>query len=193
MKVLYVEDNPGDVRLLQYELAEKAPTIEIDWVANYTEAAERLATLVPDAPTYDLILSDMNLPDGTGIALLSFLRERGINLPFIVVTGLGDEESAVSALKAGASDYVVKNETYLARLPATLDAAVRRHQTEKARHAQPLRLLYAEPNPHDSETARKHFSVFVPYIHMDVVPSVVSIEAEDSGGPEQPGEQIQEP
>lgn len=37
MKVLYVEDNPGDVRLLQYELSERAPTIEIDWVAQLTE------------------------------------------------------------------------------------------------------------------------------------------------------------
>lgn len=194
MKILYVEDNPGDVRLLQYEFAERAPSIEIEWASTYAEAVERLSRATFDQPLYDLVLTDMNLPDGNGISLLSFLQEHGLPLPLVVITGLGDEESAVSALKAGACDYVVKHNNYLSNLPDTLETALHRHRTETSRHTRPLRLLYGSPNMQDIESARKHFSQYAPFILIDSASSAQEVlhrfslmkngmEKEDPGRP----------
>ncbi len=169
MKILYVEDNPGDVRLLQYEFAESAPSIQIEWAPSFSEAVERLSRATPGRLIYDLVLTDMNLPDGNGISLLAFLRERGLPLPLVVITGLGDEESAVNALKAGACDYVVKRDDYLARLPDTLDLAFRRYRNEMARHTRRLHVLYADPNPYDIEAALKHFAQYAPFIRLEPV------------------------
>lgn len=124
------------------------------------EAVARLSRCTPDSPQYDLVLTDMNLPDGNGISLVAFLRERGLSLPLVVITGLGDEDSAVSALRAGASDYVMKRDDYLVHLPGTLEMALRRHQTERARHASPLHVLYGEDDGQAVAATRKHFNLY---------------------------------
>lgn len=171
MRILYVEDNPGDARLLQHAFAETAPFIEVDWASTYGDAVAQLSSATVHAPLYDLILTDMHLPDGNGISLISFLRECGLSLPLVVITGLGDEESAVSALKAGASDYVVKRDDYLANLPGTLEMALRRYRTEKARHSRPLHVLYGENDMRELGAARDHFSLYAPFILLDPVRS----------------------
>jgi two-component system response regulator HydG len=57
---------------------------------------------------YELILSDLRLPDGDGIMLLSWLKEKGTDIPVIIMTGYGDVQTAVSAIKLGAFDYLEK-------------------------------------------------------------------------------------
>jgi PAS domain S-box-containing protein len=190
MRVLYVEDNPGDARLLHHEFAERAPSIEIDWVPTYKDAVERLSRFGAENFGYDLILTDMELPDGQGISLLSSLRDRGLPIPLVVITGLGDEESAVNALKAGASDYVVKRDDYLSHLPGALGMALTRYRTERARHAIPLRVLYGESDVRDIEFARRHIALHAPYFSLDVVGSALEVlersprkEREESGCP----------
>ena len=167
MRVLYVEDNPGDAKLLHYQFAEHAPSMVVEWAATYTEAVARLSRCTPDSPQYDLVLTDMNLPDGNGISLAAFLRERGLSLPLVVITGLGDEDSAVSALRAGASDYVVKRDDYLVHLPGTLEMALRRHQTERARHASPLHVIYGEDDGQVFAATRKHFNLYASYVLLE--------------------------
>lgn len=54
---------------------------------------------------FDLILTDLRLPDISGVELLRRLRARGIDTPVVIVTGFGTIESAVEAMKLGASDY----------------------------------------------------------------------------------------
>ena len=60
------------------------------------------------ASRYDLILSDLRLPDGDGIMFLTSLREDNITTPFIIMTGYADVQTAVNAIKLGAFDYLKK-------------------------------------------------------------------------------------
>lgn len=57
---------------------------------------------------FNLVLSDLRLPDGDGILLLTWMRENFIMTPFIVMTGYGDVQTAVDAIKLGAFDYLCK-------------------------------------------------------------------------------------
>lgn len=57
---------------------------------------------------YSLVLSDLRLPDGDGIMLLNWLKEKGTDIPVIIMTGYGDVQTAVSAIKLGAFDYLEK-------------------------------------------------------------------------------------
>ncbi|MGV8058507.1 MAG: PAS domain S-box protein [Smithellaceae bacterium] len=175
MKILYVEDNPGDAKLLQYEFAESASSIEIDWAATCAEAREEISRCTPDAPCYDLILTDMQLPDGKGVSLLPVLQECGLQIPLVVITGLEDMASAISALKAGASDYLVKTDRYLADLPGILQDALARYQTEITRHTSRFNVLYGTNHPQDIELSRKHFVLYAPFIHLEIVSTAQAV------------------
>ena len=78
-----------------------------DWE---THLASTLEKALQNAKTsqYDLILSDLRLPDGDGIMFLTYLREKKITTPFIVMTGYADVQTAVDAIKLGAFDYLKK-------------------------------------------------------------------------------------
>lgn len=166
MNVLYVEDDPHDADLAQHELARFAPYIKLEVAPTLREARNRLAN--PNA-AYDLVLVDLRLPDGSGLELLEEIRERAQPVAVVILTGVGDEETAVAALKAGADDYVAKRNDYLARLPLTLEAALERFRTETARRTHPLRVLYAEHNAGDIDLIQHHLARYAPHIHLDVV------------------------
>src|SRR5262245_18231845 len=119
MKILYVEDNPNDADLTRRWLRKHAPQFALEVVATQSDAVARLSG--PDAPSFDLVLTDLQLPDGDGLSLLTYIRERRLPIAVIVITGAGDEKTAVTALKAGADDYVPKRDDYLERLPFTLE------------------------------------------------------------------------
>jgi len=122
MRILYVEDNPFDADLTRRALQRNAPHLSLEVARSQKEALERLQ---PGA-AYDLLLTDLRLPDGNGFSLLSHVRENKLHLAVVVITGQGDEEIAVSALKAGANDYLVKRENYLVHLWGTLSNALER-------------------------------------------------------------------
>ena len=169
MNILYVEDNPVDADLLIRKFARTVPGWNIDWVDTLARAYTKLEQWTPEQAVYDIVLTDMRLPDGNGISLLSFLHERGIALPTVVLTGLGNEETVVTALKTGATDYVVKREDYLTRLPSVMEKAIHRYQAEVARSLQRLRALYAEHHPTDIDLTNRHFAAYAPHIHLDIV------------------------
>jgi PAS domain S-box-containing protein len=115
IKVLMAEDNPADTELLLIELqrAGFAP----DWTRVETEAAF-VAHL---DPSIELVLSDFQMPTFNGLRALELLKERGLEIPFILVSGTIGEDSAVRAMKLGAADYLLKDR--LNRLgPAVLHA-----------------------------------------------------------------------
>jgi PAS domain S-box-containing protein len=99
------------------------------------EAREYLAESTPN-----LVISDLLLPDGKGVELLTAEEEKPA-FPLVLMTGHGDEQVAVEAIKAGALDYVVKSEVTLADMPHTAERAMREwnHIIEHKRAQEALR------------------------------------------------------
>ena len=122
MKILYLEDNKLDIELTRRELKKIAPQIEME-VAGNIQAAQKMIT-DHSIDGLDLVLTDMHLPDGDGLIFLDWIRENNLPYAVVVITGHGDEDMAVAALKSGADDYIAKIPGYISRLPDVLDAGI---------------------------------------------------------------------
>ncbi len=182
MRILYVEDNPTDADLARRGLLRHDPRVEVEIAATLAEARAALAR----RPDYELVLSDVNLPDGSGLELLAEIRERGLPLAVVILTGNGDEETAVAALKGGANDYLAKDADLVSRLPLTLAAALGRFRSESARRAGALRVLYAEPDAADVDLTRRHLEKHGPQVRLDVVDSATRALRLLPGNPGEP-------
>src|SRR5262249_47628955 len=125
--ILYVERDASDIDLTRTHFAFVAPQFTLDVVHTSTEA---LAAL--QSGSVDLILADLRLPDMDALQLLREMKHRDLRVPLIVVTGQGDEQVAVTALKLGASDYIVKRKNYLVQLPYAIENAIARSQLAQA-------------------------------------------------------------
>ncbi|MEG4028948.1 MULTISPECIES: response regulator [unclassified Microcoleus] len=79
---------------------------------------------------FDCVFLDYGLPDGDGLSLVKHLREAGLKVPLIVLTGQGDEQIAVELMKAGASDYIAKNKLSPDSLSRSLSNAMRVYRAE---------------------------------------------------------------
>ena len=167
MRVLYVEDDARDADLTARKLQKAAPHLQLETVSTIHDALARLDRL-PTEPV-DLMLVDMHLRDGDGLSLLKHVRENSLQLAVVLVTGMGDEETAVAALKARADDYVVKHKDYLDRLPITLESALNHYRADAARRAYPLKVLYVGGDPSDIENTRRHLAVHADHIQLDTV------------------------
>jgi PAS domain S-box-containing protein len=121
MKILYVEDEIAHVMLTERTLEEN---LHQEFQLIHAEKVADALKLLDTEPDIDLVLSDLRLPDGTGLELLKTIRERKEPPAVVLVTGQGDQEAAVAALKAGAADYLVKQSDYLHRLPVVLSNAI---------------------------------------------------------------------
>ncbi len=124
-RVLFVEDSEDDYQLMLAVLARGWPNIE----SLRVEDAVGMQLALADG-SWNAVISDHNLPSFTSGGALATLRESGIDLPFIVVSGELGEEVAVEALLAGADDYLMKSR--INRLPRALKRAL---QTAAIRHA----------------------------------------------------------
>ncbi|MBN9287765.1 MAG: sigma-54-dependent Fis family transcriptional regulator [Gammaproteobacteria bacterium 39-13] len=98
---LIIDDEPDICRLLEITLNRMS--IKTLSVHNLQEAKKALRTR-----TFDLCLTDMRLPDGDGLDLVSFVQENHPNLPIAVITAHGNMETAIRALKSGAFDFISK-------------------------------------------------------------------------------------
>ncbi|WP_350113524.1 EAL domain-containing protein [Nitrosomonas sp.] len=168
MRVLYIEDSASDADLALRTLRRTAPDIELDVVNTLAEGFKRLAE--PDC--YDVLLADLSLPDGSGLDALAHVREQQLPIAVVMLTGSGDQDSAVAALKANADDYLIKRDDYLERLPRILRGA-REHFRDNLERSHPvLRVLYLEHNIFDIDLMRRHFVLHAPHIQMTAVSSV---------------------
>jgi diguanylate cyclase (GGDEF)-like protein/PAS domain S-box-containing protein len=165
--VLYVEDNPVDADLVRRALAKTMPSIQVHVAGSLHEGQAYLAG--PCRP--QVVLCDLNLPDGYGLDLLNHLRENAMECAFVILTGCGDQQAAVAALKGGADDYLVKDGDFLERLPRTLEAAWMHAQQESEHRSKPLRVLYAEHHSFDGDLTLRHLAQSAPYLRLDVVSS----------------------
>ncbi len=125
IKLLLVEDNPGDVRLIQEMLAEARDIFDLDHVESLGEARQYLNQNAPDA-----ILLDLGLPDSEGINTLDCVLE-GTDAPVIVLTGLKDEDTALHMVRKGAQDYLVKDEIRGPLLSRAIRHAIEREEIKR--------------------------------------------------------------
>ncbi|MFH1092554.1 MAG: PAS domain S-box protein [Candidatus Omnitrophota bacterium] len=106
IKVLLIEDNPEDKRLIE-EAFKKVPDtpVVIEWAGCLAEGIEIISKSQIDA-----VLLDLSLPDSTGLDTFNRLYEKAFSIPILVLTGLDNKEMAAAAVKAGAQDYLVKGD-----------------------------------------------------------------------------------
>jgi two-component system, NarL family, sensor histidine kinase UhpB len=127
LKVLLVEDSENDALLLLRELKRGGYEPEFRRVDT---AAEMDSALESEA--WDLVVSDHSMPAFNSHAALDLLRGKGfLDLPFIIVSGQIGEDAAVSAMKAGAHDYLMKNN--LARLNTAIERELREAEVRRSR------------------------------------------------------------
>ncbi len=137
MRVLLIEDNPGDARLIQESLRETAQSPADDLrecvvAGTLGDGLERLR-----ASNFDVILVDLELPDCQGLETFKRVQEGAPDLPTVVLSGLDDEATAVQAVRAGAQDYLVKGHVDGRLLERSLRYAIARRRAE-AEHARRL-------------------------------------------------------
>ena len=103
LRILIVEDSEDDALLEMQELkrAGYSPVYE------RVDTREAMIAALPKNP-WDIVIADYSMPNFSGLAAIQLVRELGLDLPVIIVSGAIGEETAVAAMKAGASDYVMK-------------------------------------------------------------------------------------
>jgi pentatricopeptide repeat protein len=131
LRVLILEDQPSDAELMLHELRQAGFEPDSQVVGT---SADYLGQLGEDL---DVILSDYSMPQFNALEALHLLLDRGLDVPFIVVTGAVSEEVAVECMRQGADDYVLKDR--IARLGEAVRNALRekrlrddKRQAEKA-------------------------------------------------------------
>ena len=121
LKILLVEDLQEDVELIQRELRKFPQDIIYKVVDNKDDFIKELKEFFPD-----IILSDYNLPQFSGLEAIEIVKEFNNDIPIIIVTGSINENVAVECMKRGAWDYVIKE--YLMKLPTSIKAALEKRE-----------------------------------------------------------------
>lgn len=120
--ILIIEDEEAHIQLLKRAFKPHLHEFKLLIARDLKSAWEELQRKIPD-----IIIGDLNLPDGQCIKLLENDGEK-LKCPMIVLTGQGDEESAVKIMKAGALDYMVKSIDVLQNMPQSVKRAMREWQ-----------------------------------------------------------------
>ena len=118
LRILYLEDDPGDAELVQETLAVEDIACQVTRVETETDFISSLRE-----SGFDLIFADYTLPSFDGLSALKIARQHSPSVPFIFVSGTLGEEVAIEALKVGATDYVFK--TRLSRIVPSVRRALR--------------------------------------------------------------------
>ena len=124
MRVLIVEDNPGDARLLRVWLAESvSPRFRVSQVARLSDAGAHA-----EAIAYDAVLLDLSLPDSSGVDTVTRFREHSPDSAIVVVSGHEDARLATESVHQGAQEYLVKGDINARSLAAAIARAIVRHR-----------------------------------------------------------------
>jgi two-component system cell cycle sensor histidine kinase/response regulator CckA len=134
--ILLIEDDPAHAELARRAFEHTKGLMDLYLAETLAEARAFLKQGRHPAP--NVVLSDLNLPDGTALELLTG------DVPLVIMTSQGDEQRAVSAMKGGALDYVVKSSEMYRDLPLTIERALRAARLERER-------LVAEASLRESE------------------------------------------
>ncbi len=126
IRLLHLEDVAREAELIWRELSRAGLAFEPVRVEEEDTFLDKLVSFRPD-----IVLSDYSLPHFNGVRALELVSEHAPDVPVIIVTGSQNEETAVSCMRAGAVDYVIKE--HLARLPAAVNSALHHRRVETLR------------------------------------------------------------
>lgn len=166
MRILYAEDNPQDADLMRSHLQDYASDWDIEIVETGQTCLERL-----HETRFDLLLLDHRLSDMDGLVVLRTMIHAGLCVPVVLVTGSGDEDLVIKALRLGAVNYVSKLGNYLDVLADTLRDAVEEYHRKQGQAlfaTLPMRILYAEHLANDADLAIQCFAEAAPNFVVDV-------------------------
>jgi len=123
-RILYVEDNKLDQKAFKRFVDKNKLPYDIDIANSISECKELL-----ESKSFDIILQDFKLKDGDAFDILKL----NIDEPVVIITGLGNEETAVKSMKENAYDYIIKDNkgNYLKVLPSTIENVIKRKDTEE--------------------------------------------------------------
>lgn len=137
LRALIIEDSQSDAELILLELRQGGfePTYErVETAYEMTDALRR--------QTWDVILADYTLPKFSAPEALTLLKKTGRDIPLLIISGSIGEETAVAAMKAGAHDYLMKDN--LTRLPAAIQRELREAENRAERKSLEKQLLQAQ-------------------------------------------------
>ena len=127
VKVLFIEDNPADARLIKEMFKDiSKPQYELINAKTLKDGLNYLKN-----QKIDILLLDLSLPDSMGIETFKNIHNSDPKLPIVILSGLEDEELAVSAVRQGAQDYFVKDDINSRLLTRALNYAIERKNSEK--------------------------------------------------------------
>lgn len=135
LKILLLEDNKNDVELLRANLLKQIDGFSIINVDNEKDFINNL-----HINSVDIIIADYRLPSYSGLEALAYRNKHYPTLPFIILTGSMNEQIAVSCMKAGADDYVLKE--HIKRIGAAIETAVNIKKLEKQKLEAEHNLIY---------------------------------------------------
>ncbi|MFG6448196.1 response regulator [Roseateles sp. BYS180W] len=141
LRLLHIEDSDLDHELLQAHLRRAGLRFELHRVDRLADVEAALDQ------HWDAVISDYNLPGYCGLAVLDMIKQRQLLMPFVLVSGEIGEDTAVAAMRNGASDYLLKNN--LTRLSAALINAIEAVETQRARLAADRELLESKRRLHE--------------------------------------------
>src|SRR6266478_2682394 len=118
LRVLHVEDSEQDMALIARHLKRAG----YELISERVETAETMKTML-GSREWDVVLCDYSMPKFSALEAIGLVRERELDVPFIIISGTIGEEAAVEAMRAGAHDYVLKDN--LARLRPVVERELR--------------------------------------------------------------------
>jgi two-component system, cell cycle sensor histidine kinase and response regulator CckA len=122
IRVLLIEDNPGDVRLIREMLQEtKGRKIVLEHCATLTQGLQALSK-----NDFNILLLDLTLPDSIGFDTFVKVYTQNPQIPIVVLTGTNDEELAIKSVRTGAQDYLIKGQIDSSLLSRSISYAIER-------------------------------------------------------------------
>jgi PAS domain S-box-containing protein len=138
IRILLIEDNPGDVRLIQEMLKENSGIqFKLGHCDNLSTGLQKL-----QKENFDILLLDLGLPDSKGLDTLKKVSDQVKEIPIVVLTSLDDKEVGIEAVQEGAQDYLIKGQIGGNLLVPVIQYAIERKKIEKALSAAKRQLEY---------------------------------------------------